>query len=104
MEKYQKGLFPFAKAERIHAMHVRLKALEKSMREQTIPFEHRTDANKEIVELTEKVMRGQSAPSFDVKEFDKFKRWYRGKEEYRTMINEKIAGTWVEPEKTPKEK
>lgn len=92
----------FSKAERIMAMQMYVTQLQNELRE-TSDFNDRHDITQEIDDLMEKITRGKSAPAFILDDFFKFIRQYNTNEEYKTMIDEKIAGTWIDPKKTVKE-
>jgi hypothetical protein len=98
--RYKTGDFShFSKAERMMAMQVYLKRLEAKYSDPTTDFNERCSTNDEIEDLTIKITRGKSAVGFILEDFFAYLRRYTTDEEYKTEIDEKIAGTWVDPSK-----
>lgn len=100
---YKKGDFGhFSKAERVLAMQIHLKNLERLLLSGDAPFNARHSINAEIEDLHEKITRGKSAIEFDLQTFLDKMRQYNSSDEYKQEIDDKIAGVWVDPKKQKK--
>jgi len=101
---YKKGDFGhFSKAARVASMQLYLKKLETKLLAGDIPFNERHSVNSEIEDLHEKITRGKSAIEFDLQDFIDFVRKYNSEVEFKQEIDDKIAGTWVDPKNRPVE-
>ena len=100
MQKYKDGLFNWtSKGEANFAMLNYVSKLEHSLRDDEIDYEIRHRMNSEIEALTIRIARSRNSSMFDLEGFLECQKRYKKEPEYREMVNQKIAGTWVDPKK-----
>jgi hypothetical protein len=75
-----------------------LTVLELKIRNNDIPKEHRSSAQKEIEDLITKIDRRRKG-NFDFQGFLDTQKKFKKIPEYRKEVEERIAGTWIKPVK-----
>ena len=100
LEKYQPGEFKWCKpAEAVFVMQHYLTKLELSLRNGDVPDNHQTGIQQEINDLIVKISRRKGSVNFNLEGFFDTKKKFQRDADFRQEVNEKIAGTWVDPVK-----
>ena len=100
LEKYQRGEFKWCKpAEAVFVMQHYLTKLELSLRNGEVPGNHQNGIQAEINDLIIKITRRKGSVNFDMEGFFDTKKKFQRDADFRQEVNEKIAGTWVDPVK-----
>ena len=100
LEKYQRGEFKWCKpAEAVFVMQHYLTMLELSLRNGDVPDNHQTGIQQEINDLIVKISRRKGSVNFNLEGFFDTKKKFQRDADFRQEVNEKIAGTWVDPVK-----
>lgn len=93
----------FSNEERIYAMRWHCQKLQAACSQKL--FEEFGDwhsAMTEIEELSKKITRAMQVPMFDKDEYFTIAKKFNSEPAYKAEIEQKIAGTWVPPEKPKK--
>ena len=100
LEKYQPGEFKWCKpAEAVFVMQHYLAKLELSLRNGEVPNNHQTGIQQEITDLIVKISRRKGSVNFNLEGFFDTQKKFQRDADFRQEVNEKIAGTWVDPVK-----
>jgi hypothetical protein len=100
LEKYQRGEFKWCKpAEAVFVMQHYLTMLELSLRNGDVPDNHQTGIQQEINDLIVKISRRKGSVNFNLEGFFDTQKKFQRDADFRQEVNEKIAGTWVDPVK-----
>jgi hypothetical protein len=100
LEKYQPGEFKWCKpAEAVFVMQHYLSKLELSLRNDEVPNNHQNGIQSEINDLIIKITRRKGSVNFDMEGFFDTQKKFQRDADFRQEVNEKIAGTWVDPVK-----
>jgi hypothetical protein len=100
LEKYQPGEFKWCKpAEAVFVMQHYLSKLELSLRNGEVPNNHQNGIQSEINDLIIKITRRKGSVNFDMEGFFDTQKKFQRDADFRQEVNEKIAGTWVDPVK-----
>jgi len=99
-EKYKTGEFKWCKpAEAVFVMQHYLTMLELSLRNGDVPDNHQTGIQQEINDLIVKISRRKGSVNFNLEGFFDTQKKFQRDADFRQEVNEKIAGTWVDPVK-----
>ena len=99
-EKYKTGEFKWCKpAEAVFVMQHYLTKLELSLRNGDVPDNHQTGIQQEINDLIVKISRRKGSVNFNLEGFFDTQKKFQRDADFRQEVNEKIAGTWVDPVK-----
>ena len=100
LEKYQPGEFKWCKpAEAVFVMQHYLTKLELSLRNGDVPNKFQNGIQEEITDLIVKISRRKGSVNFNLQGFFDTKKKFQRDADFRQEVNEKIAGTWVDPVK-----
>ena len=100
LEKYQPGEFKWCKpAEAVFVMQHYLTKLELSLRNGDVPNKFQNGIQEEITDLIVKISRRKGSVNFNLQGFFDTKKRFQRDADFRQEVNEKIAGTWVDPVK-----
>ena len=100
LEKYQQGEFKWCKpAEAVFVMQHYLTKLELSLRNGDVPNKFQNGIQEEITDLIVKISRRKGSVNFNLQGFFDTKKKFQRDADFRQEVNEKIAGTWVDPVK-----
>ena len=100
LEKYQPGEFKWCKpAEAVFVMQHYLTMLELSLRNGDVPNKFQNGIQEEITDLIVKISRRKGSVNFNLQGFFDTKKKFQRDADFRQEVNEKIAGTWVDPVK-----
>ena len=100
LEKYQPGEFKWCKpAEAVFVMQHYLTKLELSLRNGDVPNKFQNGITEEITDLIVKISRRKGSVNFNLQGFFDTKKRFQRDADFRQEVNEKIAGTWVDPVK-----